>query len=250
MTITYKQYKEARKQTIAYHVPSAKSAMQHLRYEEKLNAWRESINMSAKQYGYGKDDPLHVWIDENGYEYHFIMEADDLDCAMWEDESDFTKRSLSRYEKPEYVDNGSTFSRYSGNGLQCVYDLASYCDRSYYPYEFDISEQFIRQYYDNKTWGKHEAYTRMLQSVYDFFERYVKHTYKQGMHYIAVYVYDAEGNEIDFCSLGGCDESYVESGAAFYEHGLLDEAKEIAAKDFAVVKPHAIPESYLQGAFI
>lgn len=250
MTITYQEYKDARQSTIAYRIPTAKSALQALRYNARLAAWRKNIGMSKLSYGYGEDDPLHVWRDANGYEYRFICENDDLPSDFWEDEGEFTKRSLSRYEKPEYFEHGATFSRYSGNGMQCVYDLASYHDRNYYPHEFDISERFVRQYYDNKAWGKHEAYTRMVQSVKDFFEGYVEHTYKKDIYWIAIYVYDAEGEEIDFCGLGGCDEDYVESGAAFFDNGLLEEAQEIAARHRATITPASVAENYTQGAFI
>jgi hypothetical protein len=236
MNDLYKEYKAQRKQSLAYYIPTAKSAWQHIKHERALKAWKAEIGATSFYCG-------HEYTDARGYKYVFKIEPDDN--LFWHDIKNggqgYTFEVLrSNHYKPDFKEHGD-FTRHSGDGFKACLDVGTY--RDYTLAAFDVPEDFIKQFYDAKNWCKHEAYIRMIASARRAIEADVEQL-KTEFNCISVHLYAPDGEAIDSDYLGGCDTDYCTSGNAFFEQGMLDNMKEKAAEHFAAVAPHAIPENF------
>ena len=241
----YKQYKAQRAQTMAHYTPKASDAVRAIKHAQKLAAWLESID--ATTFHTDGENVAHEYIDEKGYKYVFKAEYDDF--PYYED----MKWQGYSYEvepaKPGFAYHcGQGFTHHKGEGLQAWLDLSN--DRQYVPALFDIPESYMQQFYNNKDYGKGEAYSRMVQATKTAIKQDIDQYCKNDMLVISVTVYDKHGEEVYRDSLGGCDYEYVTSGDAFFENAMFESCKEEAQKDFATVTPQAIPQNYTHGAFI
>jgi hypothetical protein len=244
---TYKQYLKERRDTMPHYKKRALDAWRHIKSERALQAWKESIN-APQGFSIDYNGVAHEYVDKEGYAYLFKIEPD-YDAPyddMKHQGYDYDVRDRG-YNKPEFAYHGNA-TRHSGDGFYMWLDLSN--DRSYIPAVFDVPENYVRQFYNNKNYSKHGAYINMVASARMAIEQDVNTYCKTEYCYTSVTLYAPDGEEVAQDGLGGCDIDYATSGAAFRDHGLFEAMQEEASKHIAMVMPFIVPENYAQGAYI
>lgn len=246
---TYKQYLAERKNTMPHYHNRAIDAWRHIVFKRKFDAWLKEIDAPHGFYT-DSDNVAHEFTDDKGYRYVFKIEPDYYVSYMYDDMKsqgyDYDVRE-GGYSKPGFAEHGNV-TRHSGEGFRMWLDLSN--DRHYIPAVFDVPESYTRQFYDNKNYSKHEAYTNMVASARMAIEQGVNTYCKTDYCDVSVTVYAPDGEEIETDGLGGCDLDSSTSGRVFYEHDMLDTLREAAAKHYAETQPQAIQQNYACGAYI
>ena len=239
--ITYKEFKEFKKNydKLDYFLLGSKFCYEALKRQKAFKKWKEKYNFSEVNYP-DADNVLHDYKLENGYILRFKAEPyyDIYDNIH---DQGYSYETLNRYSKPQFAVEGSKFSRYSNDELYYFCDLSN--DRDYIPALFTLPKEWVKQFYNNKDFSKHEAYNRMVTSAKSAIESDVNY-YKDYFYTCIIEIIDPNGLKVDFVCIGACDEKYSFSGLTFYEHNLINEAMEIIKNDIGLNNPLDLQENY------
>lgn len=242
----YKEYKAARAKHMAHYRTTAKTAMLTIRSQQALAKWRESVDMPKRLCSDG-----HEYIDANDYKYVFTLKADYDSDVSWffEGYTHDLKESRHCYNVDEHTKEYG-YKRFSGDCFEACIGFNPVDDRDYY-YAVNVADhKYMRQFYNNKDFSKHDAYINMLQSTKQAFEQDIKHAYQSEYYTIGVELYAPNGEQIEADYIGSCDYEYASSGEAYKEYGLFEAMQDKALEHFATINPMHIAANYQQGMCI
>lgn len=219
MTILYAQYKKQRAERMPHYNVKAIDAMRHIRFSQALENWKQSIGAIGGFYT-DSHNVAHTF-ERNGYTVTMKIENDDY--SSWNDIGcQGYNTTAARARCVDTEDN----KRYSGGAMTIYKDVG---EHNTLIYRFDLPESYIKQFYNEKL-GKSRAYDCMIASAKMAIDQDVKNANEE-TYYISVTVTDTLGTEIFTDGLGGVDYENATSGAAFYDHGMVEEAMATIDKD-------------------
>lgn len=219
----YIQYRRKRAKGMPHYFVTAKDALQAIRAKDKRVAMLDAIGASHTLYTDYKG-VAHEW-EENGFTIQLKIENDEN--HVFEDiipyKGGMNSQGYYVYDLGRYADeDDKQDKRYSGGAMILAQDIGE-GERNWK--KFELPESYVKQFYNNKDFGKHEAYSRMVASAKIAVDQDIKIA-KMDYCYVSVTVLDKHGNEIFHDGLGGCDYDYAQSGEAFFDHGMIDSARD------------------------
>lgn len=222
-------YYKARSASMPHYLTRAIDAWRNIQSDRKLAAWKAEID--ATSFYTDSHNVAHEF-EENGFKYVFKIEPDYDGC----DAEDYFPRKGGKnsqgyevYDVARYEEDHNKPPRYqAGKGMTLYADIGNY--RQCYWKRFELPEEYVRQFYDNRNYSRQVAYENMIASAKLAIEQGIK-TVNLDYCYISVTAYDAEGHEVATDGLGGVDSDYATSGQAFFEHGMLETCKQEVDKE-------------------